>query len=116
MTDRLKADRVDTWSGPDATVQSGIHLDGCDIPGFVEDSVFPGWIRFGGQVYRWADLSAPISNGSIPTLYAPTGYELGALKMYLINDSTAGKDRERILVRNGDADAGGVYLLMPECH
>jgi len=115
VTDRLKSERVDTWSGPDATVHSGLRLEGCDIPGFDEDSVFPGWIRFDGRVYRWADLSAPISDGSIPTSYTPTGYELGALKMFRVNATAAGSDQERILVRNGESNAGAVYLLTPEC-
>jgi hypothetical protein len=115
VTDRLRADRVDTWQGPDATVQSGLRLTGCDLPSFPEDSYFPGWLRFERRVYRWADLSAPVSPASIPAIYEPTGYRLGDLQLYLINSSPSGRDRERIMVRNGDASAGAVYLLVPGC-
>jgi hypothetical protein len=115
VTDRLKADHVDTWDGPDATVQSGLRLEGCDLPGFLEDSVFPAWIRYQGHVYRWADLSAPISSGSVPRLYTPTGYRHGDKVMYRITASDPAVTQERIVVRNGDSDAAAVYLLVPAC-
>ncbi len=115
VTDRLRAERVDTWTGPDATVQSGLRLAGCDLPTFPEDSYFPGWIRYDGRVYRWADLSAPVSAASIPSTYEPTGYALGSLDLYLIDSSESGRNRERIMIRNGQADAGAVYLLVPGC-
>jgi hypothetical protein len=116
VTSRIRADQVDTWSGPDASVQSGINLEGCDLSGYDDNGVFPGWIRFGGAIYRWADLSAPISTGSIGTRYQATDDRLGDLRLFRIVSSGSTPDAERILVRNGDADAGGVYLLVPSCH
>jgi hypothetical protein len=115
VTDRLKADHVDTWDGPDATVQSGLRLEGCDLPGFLEDSVFPAWIRYQGHIYRWADLSAPISSGTIPRLYTPSGYSLGDKVLYLITAADPALTPERIIVRNGESDAAAVFLLVPAC-
>jgi hypothetical protein len=115
VTDRLRAGHVDTWTGPDATVQSGLRLAGCDLPNFPEDSYFPGWIRFEGRIYRWADLSAPVSASTIPSTYEPTGYALADLDLYLINSSQSGRDRERVMIRNGESSAGAVYILVPGC-
>ena len=115
VTDRLRAGQVDTWTGPDATVQSGLSLGGCDLPSFPEDSYFPGWIRFEGRIYRWADLSAPVSASTIPGIYEPTGYSLATLDLYLINSSQSGRDRERVMIRNGESSAGAVYILVPGC-
>ena len=111
----MRDGRLDTWVGPDTTVQSGYVLAGCALPSFSEDSYFPTWIRFDGHVYRWADLSAPIGPDSIPTSYEPTGHTLGTLALHRILSSQSGLAGERIMIRNGEAEAGAVYLLVPEC-
>lgn len=112
---RFREDRVDTWSGPDPAVRSGFRLAGCDLPGVEDNGVFPGWISYGGRVYRWADLSAPITDSSIPDSYQPTDEHLGDLRIYLIQSSPGGRNLERILVRNADANAGAVYIWVPSC-
>lgn len=115
VNDRLREGQIDAWSGPDATVRSGASLAGCDLGAPPVDTVFPGWIVYEGRVYRWADLSAPITDSSIPDSYLPTDYRLGDLRLYLIESSQSGRDLERILVRNGTANAGAVYLWAPQC-
>ena len=40
---------TDTWAGPDATVQSGQRLGGCDPVNILHDDAFPTWIRYPGQ-------------------------------------------------------------------
>ena len=54
VTDWIREGRVDTWVGPDTTVQSGLRLDGCPDIVFRENVYFPSWIRFEGKVFRWA--------------------------------------------------------------
>ncbi len=116
VVQRLRGDGLDTWSGPDATVQSGIVLAGCALPEYQDNGVFPAWVRFDGRIYRWADVSAPISAASIGTSYKATDYHLNDLRIYRILTSAAARNGERILIRNGEADAGGVYVLVPDCH
>lgn len=115
VTDRLRAGRVETWSGPDATVQSGVELAGCTFPVSPTDRSFPVWIRFGGQLYRWGDLTIPIIDEEIPSIYAPTGYTLGNLSLMTVENTPAGKARERVIVRIGGAQGAAVYLVMPDC-
>jgi hypothetical protein len=114
-TDWLRSNRVDTWSGPDTAVQSGVNLAGCPFPATPADRTFPVWVRFGGRVYGWAELIVPIGTQSIPASYAPTGYTLGGLALLTVEDSPAGKARERVVIRNGDALGAAVYLVMPDC-
>ena len=115
FTDWLRAGRVETWTGPDATVQSGVQLAGCTFPTSPVDRAFPVWIRYGGQLYRWGELTIPIIDEEIPSVYAPTGYALGGLTLLTVENTPAGQARERVIVRNGQAQGAAVYLVMPEC-
>jgi hypothetical protein len=115
FTDWLRSGQVATWTGPDSAVTSGVQITGCEFPVSPTDRTFPVWIRFGDQLYRWGELTVPIIDEEIPSVYAPTGYSLGGLMLLTVEDTPAGKARERVVVRNGDAQGAAVYLAMPEC-
>lgn len=115
VTDRMREGRVDTWDGPDATVQSGLQLEGCPTVGFTEDVYFPAWVRLDGRVYGWGNRSAPIGPDSVGVSYTDTGYVLGDLRLYRILSSPDGRDGRQILMRQGDSNAGAVYLVQESC-
>ena len=110
VTNYLRQDRVDTWTGPDATVQSGLRLAGCPEVAFLEDVYFPSWIRFEGKVFRWADNLLPIGSNSVGKSYLPTGYRNGDLELLRIASNPEGRAGNEILVRQGTAMAGAVYV------
>lgn len=110
VTDQVRQRLVDTWQGPDATVQSGILLDGCPVIRFEEDVYFPSWIRFQGRTYRWADLLVPIGPNSLGDAYLPTGYRHDGLELFRIANTTEGRAGRQIMVRQGTSFGGAVYL------
>jgi hypothetical protein len=109
--DYLRQDRVDTWTGPDATVQSGLRLPGCPSIPFEEDVYFPSWVRFEGKVYRWNDQLFPIGSGSIGKSFLETGYRNGDLELFRIANNPDGRAGKQILLRQGESPAGAVYVL-----
>jgi hypothetical protein len=113
--DAVREFRVDTWSGPDATVTSGQRLDDC--PAFVRngDAVFPNWIRFDGKVYHHLGAQLPVGETNIGDYYVESGYRLGNLQIYRVTTSGLGEVGTRILVRAGLAPAGGLYGVIPGC-
>lgn len=115
VTDQMRVGRIDTWNGPDQTVQSGLLLEGCSIAGFTEDVYFPAWVRLDGHLYRWANQSAPIGPDSVGVSYTDTGYRFGDLRLYRIISSQDGRDGKRIMMRQGDSPAGGIYLIEDTC-
>lgn len=111
VTDWLRTDRVDTWAGPDASVQSGLRLDGCPDVAFPEDVYFPGWIRFDGKVFRWTDSGSPIGSNSVGSAYLPSGYTLGDLQLYRVANSLNGREGRQIMLRQGTSPVGANYAL-----
>lgn len=111
VTDWLRYDRVDTWEGPDATVQSGLRLAGCPDIIFREDVYFPAWIRFEGGVFRWTDSGAPVGPNSIGKSYLETGYTLGDLELFRIANSIDGQEGRRIMIRQGESPVGAIYVV-----
>jgi hypothetical protein len=111
----LRDNRVETWRGPDATVESGQHLAGCPALDARSDVYFPTWIRFEGKVFGWANASYPIGNVSIPTSFAPTDYVHDDLRIYRVRSTPEGRNGAVILVRQGEAPAGALYRLEPGC-
>jgi hypothetical protein len=111
----LRAGDVATWSGPDATVQSGQRLASC--PAIVErpDVYFPSWIRFDGHVYSWSPASWPIAGPAADVAYAPTGYTHDGLEILRVRSTPEGRSGEIILVRHGDAPAGALYHVVEGC-
>lgn len=109
VTDLLRQGRVDTWTGPDATVQSGLQLAGCPAIAFREDVYFPSWIRFEDSVFRWSDTLLPIGSTSIGRSIEVTGYHNGDLELFRILNTPEGREGNQILLRQGRAPAGAIY-------
>lgn len=101
---------VDTWQGPDASVRSGILLDGCPVIRFEEDVYFPSWITFEGRTYRWADLLTPIGPNSIGDAYLPTGYRHDDLELFRIANTLEGEAGTNVMIRQGTSFAGAIYV------
>lgn len=113
--DLVREFRIDTWSGPDATVSSGQRLDDCAA--FVRngDAVFPNWIRFDGRVFHHIGAQLPIGETNIGKYYVDSGYTLGTLRIYRVTTTGLGELGTRILVRAGTSPAGGLYGAIPGC-
>lgn len=111
VTDWLRYDRVDTWDGPDATVQSGLRLAGCPDIVFREDVYFPAWVRFEGKVFRWTDRVAPIGPNSVGKSFEATGYTLGDLELFRVTNSTEGLAGRQIMIRQGTSPVGALFVV-----
>lgn len=106
--------RVDTWSGPDASVTSGQRLDGCAFIGSVTDDLFPNWIRLDGILYRLTDSNRPM--GFHPDATFPqTGYALGAMTLFRTVSTPEGKAGTIVLVKLDTSAVGRVYRATPDC-
>jgi hypothetical protein len=106
--------RVDTWSGPDATVMSGQRLANCPVANDLHDDTFPTWIRYQGHVYVLTDRIRPVGNTPTPD-YPMTPYELGDLRLHTIANTSEGRDGTLILLRLASAAVGQVFELNPDC-
>jgi hypothetical protein len=111
VTDWYRYGRVDTWEGPDATVQSGLRLAGCPDIVFQEDVYFPAWIRFEGRVFRWTERGTPVGPDSVGSSYLATGYRLGDLELFRIANNPEGRAGNQIMIRQGTSDVGAVYVV-----
>ena len=110
VTDWIREGRVDTWTGPDATVQSGLRLGGCPDIAFRENVYFPAWVRYGGNVFLWDDSLTPIGPNSVPTSFEETGYANGDLRLYLVRNNPEGLAGNQVMIRQGDSPAGAIYV------
>ena len=115
VTNWVRSGQVATWSGPDASVQSGYSLGQCQFPNAPSDGAFPVWLRYGGKLYRYANLTLPVSPQSIGTVYAEAGYTLDRLSILTVEDTPSGKARDRVLIYAAGADGGAVYETIAEC-
>ncbi|MGK2851087.1 MAG: hypothetical protein ACSLFN_09285 [Candidatus Limnocylindrales bacterium] len=111
LTDWLRTNRVDTWAGPDAAVQSGLRLDGCPAVSFQEDVYFPSWVRFEGKVFSWTDSGSPIGPNSLGSAYVPSGYTLGDLQLFRVTNSLEGREGRQIMLRQGTSPVGANYVV-----
>lgn len=111
VTDWIRYDRVDTWSGPDATVRSGLRLAGCPDIVFREDVYFPAWVRFEGEVFRWTDRGAPIGQNSVGRSFLETGYTRGDLELFRVANSPDGRAGRQIMIRQGESPVGAIYVV-----
>ena len=111
ITDYLRQGRVDTWVGPDASVQSGLRLGGCADIVFQEDVYFPSWVRFEGKVFRWADQLTPIGPNSVGESFLDTGYTNGDLRLYTVENSPEGRAGNLVMLRQAEAPAGAIYVI-----
>lgn len=105
---------VETWSGPDAAVQSGVRLDDCPIIDAIRVDDFPSWITFEGSIYRYAGWKRPYVGPGTPG-YATTPYATGAMRLVLIENTPDGVARDTVLVWLDNALAGVEYLRTPDC-
>jgi hypothetical protein len=110
ITDQIRQRTVDTWTGPDASVQSGLRLEGCPDIVFREDVYFPSWVRFEGRIFRWADLLAPIGPNSVGVSFLSTGYRNGDLELFRVLNDPEGRAGNKIMLRQGDSPAGAIYV------
>ena len=93
--------RVDTWSGPDATVQSGQRLAGCPAVDALHDDTFPNWVRYGGAVYVLTGRYRPIGGDASPgrTTLAEAGYSNGTMRLLLTETPGSGPPDESLYLR-----------------
>ncbi len=106
--------RVDTWSGPDATVTSGQRLADCPVVNALHDDVFPTWVRFEGKIYRNTGSIRPI--GSDPTGdYPVTAYTLGDLRLLRVGNTPDGQAGKVIVLKLVDVLVGQSFEVIPEC-
>jgi len=111
VTDYIRESTVDTWVGPDSSVQSGQRLLGCPDVTFREDVYFPTWVRFEGKVFRWADILTPIGPNSVGQSFRETGYQNGDLRLYLVDNNPEGRAGNQVMIRQGESPAGAIYVI-----
>lgn len=115
VTGWLREGRVDTWSGPDATVQSGQRLEGCVDLVRLDDAVLPNWIRYRGEVFQLTEIGLPMGESNIGRSYTATPYALGDLRLFEVRVQGLGPMGSRLIVRNGEAPAGQLYRRLGSC-
>lgn len=114
--DWLRQHRVDTWSGPDTTVQSGQQLAACPGVSAYNDDVFPNWVRIGARVFTLSDAIRPVpAPGVGETTYTESGYGLGQLRLLYDDATPLGHERAYVLVYAPPALAARVYQAVPGC-
>ena len=114
--DWLRQQRVDTWSGPDAAVQSGQQLATCPGVSAYDDDVFPNWVRIGTRVYTLSDAIRPVPRPGVgETTYAESGYSLGSLRLLYDDATPQGLERGYVLVYGPPALAARVYRAVAGC-
>ncbi|MBA3875664.1 MAG: hypothetical protein C0498_01785 [Anaerolinea sp.] len=106
--------RVDTWSGPDASVSSGQRLPDCPIVLDFRDPIFPAWVRFEGSIYRGTQAIRPIGSNR-DNAYPDTGYRLGPLRLMRAANTPEGRAGEMIVLKLDTSLTGQVYIRTPEC-
>jgi len=111
----LRERRVDTWSGPDATVQSGQRLEGCADLLRIDDAVLPNWIRYRGEVFQLTEAGLPMGQSNIGRSYVATPYSLGDFRLFEVRVEGLGPMGSRLIVRNGEAPAGQLYKRLDAC-
>jgi len=107
--------RVDTWSGPDASVTSGQKLEGC--PAFVRlnSPVFPAWIRYDGGLFQRTESAVPVGSTNLGTSYRETEYTHEDLRILTVHVPGLGEPGSRIAVRKGSAPAAEIYRRLEGC-
>jgi hypothetical protein len=113
-TDWWREHNVVTWSGPDATVQSGVRFPDCPLIDRIRVHDFPSWVVFGGSVYRYTGYLRPYVGPDTPG-YRPSGYSSGSLHLVFIENTPAGRARDAILIWLEGALAGVQYVRTPDC-
>jgi len=108
-TQLWRESRVDTWSGPTATVQSGVRLAGCPVVDAIRVEEFPSWVTFEGSVYRYTGNTRPYVGPETPG-YTATGCTNGAMQLVLMENTPAGRSRDAIMIWLDNSLAGIEYV------
>jgi hypothetical protein len=106
--------RLVTWSGPDATVQSGVRLADCPVVDQIRVDDFPSWVLYGGSIYRYTGDKRPYLGPDTPG-FIQTPYTSDAMRLALIENTPDGKSRDTILIWLQNALAGIEYARTPDC-
>lgn len=106
--------RVDTWSGPDATVTSGQRREGCPPASDFRDSIFPAWVRFEGAIFGGTPAIRPVGS-NLDNAYPVTGYHLESIGLLRVANTPDGKAGRMILLKLDSSLTGQVYVRLPEC-
>lgn len=113
--DWIRRGQVTTWTGPDATVQSGQVLQGCPILDTIDNPVYPSWVRWNGSIYRYSGSKRPFLGIDQANGFSESGYRSGDLHLYLIDDTPDGKSRDTVLLWFEGGIAGVEYARTPDC-
>ena len=113
--DWIRHGQVTTWTGPDATVQSGQVLRGCPIVDTIDNPIFPSWVRWSGSVYVYSGWKRPFLGIDRTPGFSESGYRTGNLHLYLIDNTPDGKSRDTILLWFDGGIAGVEYARTPDC-
>jgi hypothetical protein len=106
--------RVDTWSGPDATVTSGQRREGCPAASDFRDPIFPAWVRFEGAIYGGTPAIRPVG-ANLDNAYPVTGYHLDSISLLRAPVTPGGQAGAMILLKLDSSLTGQVYARLPEC-
>jgi hypothetical protein len=109
-----RENHVDTWSGPDATVQSGVSLAGCPVVADIRVEDFPSWVSYGGSIYNYTPWKRPYINAQTPG-YTMTPYTNGTMHLVTIENTPDGVARDTIMIWLEGAMAGVEYARAPDC-
>ena len=109
--------QVDTWSGPDATVQSGQRLEGCLTANAQRDDLLPTWIRFAGTVYVRSPRVRPVRGEGQPgaTQYVESGYSQDRVRILLYEPPVAGEQAQELILVIPPARGGAIFKPDPTC-
>ncbi len=104
--------QVDTWKGPDASVQSGQRLEGCLAANVQGDDLFPTWVRFDGTVYVRSERVRVLRGESMPgqTQYLESGYGLDRLRILLLEPVAEGDTPQELIIASPPARGGRAYV------
>ncbi len=109
--DFLRGSRVDTWAGPDTSVQSGLALATCPAAEGLGDAVFPSWIRYRDEVYAATGRVAPIGPAWQygQTRYAETDYRMGSIRLLLEASLAVDATPDTVLLLQEPAQGARLY-------
>lgn len=114
-SDWIRRGQVTTWTGPDATVQSGQVLAGCPAVDSIDNPVYPSWVRWNGRVYAYSGWKRPFLGIDQTQGFSDPGYRSGDLHLYLIDNTPDGQSRDTILLWIDGGIAGVEYARAPDC-
>jgi hypothetical protein len=115
VTGWMRDNRVDTWSGPDASVQSGQRLAACSEVELVRDEAYPSWIRYRGALYRLTSSARPFVGLGTTAGYHDSGYALGSMHLILIDNTPEGRSLDLILLWIDGGIAGREMVRVTDC-